>query len=398
MIPRFRPALGLGEIAALFRPVRGSVERFERAFAERFGGADAIAFPYGRSALWAMFKALGISDAEIVVPPYTCSVVGHAIALSDNRPRFVDIRLDDYNMDLDQLEDAINQNTRAVVATHLYGYPLDADRIARIVADAEARFGHKIWVIQDCAHSFDTRWRGKPVAREGDAALFGLNISKSMTSIFGGMLTVADQDVAKTIRRWRDEHYSKPSWLKGIKRRLYLLAAWVAFSNPGYGFVWWLQHRTRLLDGLARDYHLDDKIHFPPDHLDHMLDVEAAVGLVQLEKYDRLIELRRQNAAWYDRHLPRNDEWVLPPVVDDATYSHYVVRVPDRDRLVADAARVGVELGQVIDYSIADLESYKSDGLFPNSTKASQSVINLPLIVGERDRQRVLDAVRMASC
>ena len=112
MIPRFKPWLSWSEILSLFKSNKGAVECFEKAFAKKFNAVDAIAFPYGRSAQWAFFKAMGIQNAEIIMPAYTCSVVAHAVSLSGNTPQFIDINLDDYNMNLDEAEAAINENTR----------------------------------------------------------------------------------------------------------------------------------------------------------------------------------------------------------------------------------------------------------------------------------------------
>ena len=283
MIPRFKPDLGAAEMAALLRRSAGAVERFERAFAAAFDAREAVAFPYGRSALWAFLQAVGVHGAEVVMPAYTCSVVAHAVSLSGNRPRFVDIRLGDYNMDLELLPAAINESTRAIVATHLFGYPLDLDRLDAIVADAQTRYGHKIWVVQDCAHAFGATWNGRIVGGAGDVALYAFNISKMMTAIFGGMLTFQDTALAARVRAWRGEHFHAPSALKPWLRRAYLLAAAAAFSRPVYGVTWWLQEKTPLLNRLTRSYHLDDRVAFPPDYLDRMTDVEAAVGIEQLQ-------------------------------------------------------------------------------------------------------------------
>lgn len=325
MIPRFKPYLGKEELAVLFKPNGGTVERFEKAFADAFEARYAIAFPYGRSALWAFFKALGVENAEIIMPAYTCVVVAHAIVLSGNIPRFVDVTLYDYNMDLDQVEAAVNDNTRAIVATHLFGYPLNVDRLKEIVRDAETKYGHKVWIIQDCAHAFGARWNGKLVCNEGDAAIFGLNISKTITSIFGGMLTTNDEGLADRLRKWRDQNFRKPGSLKALKRRIYLIAAYFAFNESIYSFVNWLEEKTPLLDRLTKAYHVDGKIHFPPDYMDKMLDVEAGVGLEQLRKYHEIIRKREANAKYYDQQLRDRALWQLPPIIDGATYSHYVV-------------------------------------------------------------------------
>ena len=95
MIPRFRPSLGIKEFLKIFSLNIGAVRKFEKKFAKKFNAVDAIAFPYGRSAQWAFFNAIGIKNAQIIMPAYTCSVVAHSISLSGNTPRFVDINLND---------------------------------------------------------------------------------------------------------------------------------------------------------------------------------------------------------------------------------------------------------------------------------------------------------------
>ena len=101
MIPRFRPSLGIQEFLKIFSFNIGAVRKFEKEFANKFNAVDAIAFPYGRSAQWAFFNAVGLKNSEIIMPAYTCSVVAHSISLSNNIPRFIDINLDDFNMNLD---------------------------------------------------------------------------------------------------------------------------------------------------------------------------------------------------------------------------------------------------------------------------------------------------------
>jgi dTDP-4-amino-4,6-dideoxygalactose transaminase len=380
VIPRFKPWLGWAEFAALFRCNTGAVERFEKEFAKEFDAVDAVAFPYGRSAQWAFFKAIGLENAEVIMPAYTCSVVAHAVTLSGNSPCFIDIKLDDYNMDLDLIPPAINEHTRAIIATHTFGYPQDLDRLESIVKEAEERYGHKIWLIQDCAHAFGASWNGRLIGTSGDVALYALNISKMITAIFGGMLTFQDKELAHKARAWRDSHYKKPGLLKGLKRRLYLLAIYAAFTEKIYGLTWWLQERTALLNRFTKSYHLDNKIHFPPDYLDNMLDIEAAVGLVQLKRYPEIIARRRANAVWYDEHLEQREGWVFPPLVEGATYSHYVVRVPDRAAVVEEMAKKGVHLGELIQYTIPDLAPYRSSHVeCPICLGVSKRTINYPL-------------------
>lgn len=380
MIPRFKPALGWSEFFALFKFNRGSVKMFEQAFAQKFEAVDAVSFPYGRSAQWAFFKALGIQGAEVIMPSYTCSVVAHAVSLSGNTPRFVDIDMYDYNMNLDLAETLITPKTRAIIATHTFGYPQDLDRLEKIVENAEQKFGHKVWLIQDCCHAFGASWKGRIIGSSGDVAIYAFNISKLVTSIFGGMLTFQDKELANKVRNWRDIHYQKPSFLKSFKRRLYLLAVFFAFNSSIYGLVWWLQNRTPILNKLTKAYHLDNKIHFPPDFKDRMLEVEASVGLAQLVKYDEIIRKRRTKARYYIENLKKRTGWVFPPLVEGATYSHFTIRVPNREEVKKEYLKKGEEIGELIQYSVPNLDCYNIHNVdCENANLCSQQAINLPV-------------------
>ncbi len=381
MVPRFKPSLGWSEFYAMLKSNTGKVEEFEQAFAKKFRAVDAVSFPYGRSAQWAFLKAIGLEDEEIILPAYTCSVVAHAVTLSGNRPQFVDILPDNFNMNLDDLELAISKKTRAIIATHTFGYPQDLERLEKIVRFAEEKYGHKVWLIQDCCHAFGAEENGRMVGTAGDVAVYAFNISKMITSIFGGMLTFQDQALANKVRAWRDANFRKAGWMKGIQRRIYMIAVYVAFNKIAYGLTWWLQEKTSLLNRFTKSYHLDGKIHFPPDFLDQMLEVEAAVGLAQLDKYDNIIARRRANSVWYDQHLKRKAGWVFPPIIEGATYSHYVVRVPERKPVVTEWAAKGTHLGELIQYSIPLTPEYlmEENDAFPYSAEASLCTINFPL-------------------
>lgn len=380
MRPRFKPKLGWQEFLCLFRPHSGSVRQFEKAFAVKFKACDAVAFPYGRAAQRTFLQAVGLKDSDVIMPAYTCSVVAHAISLSQNKPVFVDINLQDYNMRLDMLEKAVTSETRAVIATHTFGYAQDLDRLEDIVEKASTRFGHKIWLIQDCCHAFDAAWKGRQIGTSGDVAIYALNISKMMTSVFGGMLTFQDQALADKVRAMRDLNYKRAGWRKSCLRRLYLLAVFISFHPIMYALTWFLQKRTRLLDRFTKAFHLDEQIAFPPDHDVMMCDFEAAIGLVQLSKYDDIITKRRSVAQYYDENLLLEEGWVKPPIVDGATYSHYVVRVPDRQKTIDEYAKKSIELGELIQYSIPATKPYlDQSGSCPNAWIASQQTVNFPV-------------------
>lgn len=377
MIPRFAPALGLRELVAAVRPgSRADVEAFEHAFAARMGQRHAIAFPYGRTALMALLEAWGLADSEVIVPAYTCIVVPHAVVLSGNEPVFVDSSDADCNMDLARVTEAMSPKTRAVIATSIFGHPVDLDALAEI---RKAR--PDVRIIQDCAHSFAAEWRGRPVQQAGDAALFGLNISKILTSIFGGMVTTDDGDLAERLRRIRQSRVAPSTLSKSMRRGLYLAVVAPAFLESVYGIVNRLE-RSGALDRFVR-YYEEGRIDMPADYLEGMTLVEARIGHAQVGHYLEIVERRRAAARTYDTRLAAVPALRLPPSNPGSTYSHYAVRVEDREDLDRRCRRLGLQLGHVIDYCCPGLSAYRNRpgarGSYPVASALAREVINLPV-------------------
>jgi dTDP-4-amino-4,6-dideoxygalactose transaminase len=394
MIARLRPVIGMGEWLALLGPAPvDSVQRYERGFAELMEQGHAVAFPYGRTGLAFLLEALGIRGMEVICPAYTCVVVAHAIVQSGNEPVFVDCSEGDYNMDLNLAEGAIGDRTGAVVATSIFGYPVDLDRL-----DDVTRRHPKIPVIQDCAHSFAATWKGRPVQRAGQASIFGSNISKLITSIFGGMVTTDDEVIANRLRALRAERCLRPSMFKGMRRRVYLAAANVALSPVLYGMTHALERRG-VLGGLV-DYYDEGSIEMPSDFLDGTTPIEGRIGCAQVAAYPRIVAHRRKTADFYRERLAGIDGLVPPPVIEGATYSHCVFRVGSekREALLAFARARGVQLGTVIDYCVPSMRAYRERlGARFEYTRAEQfasEVVNLPLWVDEGNAVRVAAAVR----
>lgn len=387
MIPRLKAALGRAELgAALTPPSQDDVAAFERAFALEMGQRHAVAFPYGRTALMLALEALGLTNREIICPAYTCVVVAHAIVASGNTPVFVDSRDDDFLMDLDLALEAVTPQTGAVIATSLFGQPVDLDHLARF----EERHPH-VHVIQDCAHSFAASWQGRPVNVAGRAAIFGLNVSKMITSIFGGMLTTDDERLAAAVRRLRDERITPASWTKSLRRFAYLAATYPAFWGPIHSLVNRLEH-SGLLDRFVK-YYDESIIDMPPDYLTAMTAVEARVGRAQVAKYRNIVEHRRAVADQYTRRLAETDGLRIPTATAGATYSHYVVRTEDADFYLREALRRGVQLGTLIEYNVPDMLAYRGYRFHDRGVarKFAGHVLNLP--VHKSIDQRAIDRV-----
>ncbi|MBO6639976.1 MAG: DegT/DnrJ/EryC1/StrS aminotransferase family protein [Roseitalea sp.] len=393
MIPRFQPPLGGREIIAALTPsFSDDVRLFEDAFAKVMEQGHAIAFPYGRSGLLALLKCLGLSNRSVICPAYTCVVVPNAVVVSGNRPVFVDSGRD-ANMDLDHVRGFVDETTGAILATSIFGNPVDLD----MLDDLRAKHPH-VPVIQDCAHSFITEWNSRPVHREGAAAIFGLNVSKTMTAIFGGMVTTDDAELASALREHRARTTTAPTLLKTMSRLAYAFAVAPAFWPPLFGLTDRLR-RAGLLDRFTR-YYDEELIELPDDHLVGMTGLEGRVGVEQTGRLSAMIEARRMYDGYYRSRLADVSglEWLEEP--HGSSVSHVVARVADRQRVRARAAAMGVELGEVIEYSVPDLAAYRSllsdDRSFPVSAVLSTTVINLPtsLRFDERKAAKVVGVLR----
>jgi dTDP-4-amino-4,6-dideoxygalactose transaminase len=389
MIPRLKPALGAEELCAAFHaPRRDDVRLFEQSFAALMEQKYAVAFPYGRTGLMVLLESLGLKEREIICPAYTCVVVPHAIVYSGNSPVFVDCEPGGYNMDLAAAEKKITEKTGVLIATSLFGYPVDLDRLAGI----RSRHPH-VRIIQDCAHSFAAQWKGRPVQKEGVAALFGLNISKTLTSVFGGMITTDESELYGILTRIRDERLGKAGGIKGFSRLLYLVSVYPAFWGPLYGLVNRAE-RSGLISRFVR-YYYEGKIDMPRDYLQGISSLEARVGRKNIGRYADVIGRRREAAEYYFAHLNSRPSFRLPPRVEGATYSHFVAQVEDRAAWLQEGLQKDIQLGQLIEYSIPEMQAYGSNspGAFPVAAAYSRHSINLPVWGGRNLAEKVCRAV-----
>lgn len=398
MIPRFRPNAGLSSWLAAFLPAGADeVERFEAGFAELMGQPHAVAFPYGRTGLMLLLEVMGIRDKEVICPAYTCVVVAHAIVMSGNIPVFVDCAPNSFNMDLEKAAKAVTPETAAILPTSLYGHPVDLDALDSF------RIRHpQVRVIQDCALSYDANWNGRPVHKEGDAALFSFNAGKLLYAVFAGMVTTSDPVQAALLRRMRDSRLAPAGIMKSICRRAYLAASLPAFVQPVYGFVHRMTH-AGLLNRYVK-YFDEGVIDMPADHLTALTSVEATAGRLNLPRHAPSVIERRELAALYDRELADLPGVVLPPLDPGATWSHYTIQVPGllRAGLIDHVARLGVEFGSLFSYSLPELVAYRqSPGVrnaTPRAAELASRVVNLPIMCSNAGVRAALEALRSWAC
>lgn len=171
------------------------VREFEEKFAAFQDARFGISCTNGTAALELALIGAGIgAGMEVIVPPYTFVATATAVLKANAVPVFVDIELDTLNIDAGQIEAAITDKTAAIMPVHFGGLPADMDRIGDIARR------HRLKVIEDSAHGWGSKWRGKGCGALGDAGGFSFQQSKNITSAEGGIVLTDNPDLADTIR------------------------------------------------------------------------------------------------------------------------------------------------------------------------------------------------------
>lgn len=176
------------------------VEAFEQQFASYTGTLECVACNSGTDALYLALRSLKIGpEDEVITTPFTFVATAEAISMVGAKPVFVDISAQTFNLDLDQVQSAITERTRAIIPVHLFGQPVDMSRLM-IIAKA-----HNLAVVEDCAQATGAEWAGQKVGSIGDIGCFSFYPSKNLGGYGdGGAITTNNPILAAQIRLLRD--------------------------------------------------------------------------------------------------------------------------------------------------------------------------------------------------
>ena len=280
------PLISEDEIAEVVATLRSGwigsgprVKQFERRFEEYVGVRHAVAVNSCTSALHLALHVLDIGPGdEVITTPYTWCSTANVIVHRGARPVFVDVDRATGNMDPARIEPAVTKRTRAILPVHLGGRACDMDAIMEIAQ----RRGLK--VIEDAAHALEATWKGRRAGSIGDCGAFSFYATKNVTTAEGGMAVTADAALAERLRILS---------LNGTSAD-----AWKRFQADGPSHVQVVEAGYKY----------------------NMTDIQAALGLKQLEKVERYLEHRDRLWRFYDEALaglplirPAPAEAGLPP-------------------------------------------------------------------------------------
>ena len=360
-IPPAKPIIGDDERAAVDRVLRSGmiaqgpeVAAFEQEFGTQLaGGRTCVAVNSGTAGLHLGLLAAGIGPGdEVIVPSFTFAATANSVALTGATPVFADIEPDHFCLAPDAVEAAITERTRAIMPVHLYGHPAAMPQLDRIAQE------HGLQVFEDAAQAHGASLDGQLVGTFGTFGMFSLYPTKNMTSGEGGMVSCADDDVARAIRLLRNQ---------GMERQ---------YANEVIGFN-------------AR-----------------MTDIHAAIGRVQLTKLAAWTAARQSNAEFLSANLAGLEGVRVPAVAPGAVhvYHQYTIRLEgstgaERDAVVA-VLKADHNVGSGVYYPIpnhrlASLEHFAPGLDLPETEHAAREVISLPVhpSLTPDDLDRIVEAL-----
>ena len=349
------PIIGDAEVKAVVEVLRygpltsalgegPKVTAFEKEFAEFANVSYSIAVNTGTSALHLAIISAGVKPGdEVILPSFTFVATAEAVVMAGGKPVFVDIDPVSFNINPDKIEEKITTTTKVIMPVDLFGLPADLNPIRKIAME------HDIAIVEDAAQAHGAQYSGKPVGLLANATCWSFYASKNMTTGEGGIITTNNAEMAKFLRMLRSHgEQTKYSSL-----------------TLGYNY--------------------------------RMSEIQAALGLVQLDKLPYFVAKRTANAKKMTQILSKEKRLKLPynSEVMTSGWNLYTVKLIDstekeRDELVNKLRTKGI--GATVYYvnPVHLMPFYREKfGLYnlPETEEAAKKVFSLPVHPGLQDSQ-----------
>jgi len=370
-IPVARPSIGVEEERAVLEVLRSGwvsqgarVAEFERRFAEYVGAAHAVAVSSCTTALHLALISAGVEPGdEVLCPSLSFIATANSIRYAGAVPIFVDIDPTTYNMDPDCIERAITPRTRAILVVHQVGLPSELDEICEIATR------HGLVVVEDAACAIGSEYKHQRIGLPHTAmACFSFHPRKILTTGEGGMITTANEELAIHIRKLRQHAMT----VSDLARHSSTQVVTESYDEVGFNY--------------------------------RMTDLQAALGIVQLQRLDEMLARRCWLAARYSEQLSRID-WLVPPAVPEGSrhnFQSYMVRLTSdapvhRDELMQELLNRGISTrrGIMATHREVPYRDPRWTNQLPQTEFITDNTIILPLFYSMTDEEQdyVIDSI-----
>lgn len=311
------------------------VEKFEKNFSNYLGGGYSLTVSNGTTAIELALRALGIGKGdEVLLPNFTFAATINAVINSKATPKLIDIDSETWTIDLNQIKKSITNRTKAIIPVHIYGQSAHSDEIRKIAKK------FKLFIIEDCAEALGGFYKKRLIGREGDASTFSFYPNKLITTGEGGMVVFKDKKTYLKAKQLRNQGRSTSKMF------------WHDFA--GFNF--------------------------------RMTNIQAAIGVAQLDRINTFLKLRKKVFKIYDSLFEKHDDIKLLPKNKWSKNSLWLYTIlitslneVKRDLLIKKLAKLGIETRPGF-YPLNTMDAYKkfAKGRYPNTNKISFISISLP--------------------
>jgi len=357
-LPFSTPAIGEEEIDEVVDSLRNGwlstgpkVQRFEEAFRRYVGASHVVPLASATAGLHLAMLALRLKPGdEVITSPLTFAATASMIVQAGGVPVLADIEPGTLNISPEAIRDKITPRSRAIVPVHFAGQPCDLDRIAALAAASG------LSVVEDAAHAVGTEYQGGRIGKLSGACVFSFQQFKNITTGEGGMLATDDAALAAEISLMKCHGMNREAWQRHREG-----------GSPGYDIVM-------------------------PGFQYSMTDLQAGLGLHQLEKLESFLEMRTLLANFYNESFYEVEELVTPKAVPYRHRHSWHLYTPlirtemldiDRDRFMAELRELNIGTG--LHFKAVHHHPYYRDrlniapGALPNADYASDRILSLPL-------------------
>ena len=356
----------IGVLRSDFLTTGPTIEEFEKEFASCAGAKYAVAVSNGTAALHAAAFAAGIGPGdEVITTPLTFAASANCVLYQGAKVVFADIIKESGNINPKEIIKHITPSTKAIIPVHFTGLPVDMDSIRQIAEE------HNLIILEDACHALGANYRGRRIGEDSELAVFSFHPVKHITTGEGGMITTNNVELYMKMLSFRTH---------GITRNKTDLCQ---DNGP-----WYYE-----MQNLGYNY--------------RMTDIQAALGISQLQKSDRFLDRRKEIATKYDEGFSCLEELKVPPRYQDrdSAWHLYIIKLVENKlrvgrREIFEALRAE-NIGVNVHYLPVYLHPYYQAlgykvGLCPNAEKLYSSIITLPLFpkMSSEDVSDVITAVK----